>query len=367
MPEMPIYVVSPIWPTQAEPASGTFVKVCADGLADAGWSVDISAVGLSSRSGKAGKVERYARLCLGQLALTFRRRGIIYVHLPTWFAAFAWVPVLLRRMPVVVNLHGSDIHSRKLGAELAWPLTRRLIRRAKMVVVPSRTFAVMVREQVPSVELEVSASGGYLQSRFHPVDPRPLRAEFGFADEELVCGYVSRIVEGKGWRIFLDAISDLIERGIPARGLMIGAGSDAEALQKEIASRGLRDAVQYVGQVPQDAIKNFLGACDVFLFTSRISRVDTLGLAAIEAIASGLPVVALDTPLMREYVEPGLNGELAREYSGAAFGTAALISRRWASRDAESRQSIAATVASFRTEAVSADLSRKLAAHADRK
>lgn len=352
-----IYVVSPIWPTPSEPALGTFVKVISDGLAANGWDLDLAAVGRSSRDGHLAKLERYLRVCLGQLSLVFRQPGLVYIHVPTWFAAFAWPAVLLRAMPVAINLHGAETHSRKLGSRLAWPLTRRLIRRARVVIVPSETFARMVTAQVPGARLVVSASGGFTESRFHPMEPAPLRARLGFDTTDFVCGYVSRIVEGKGWRVFLDTIAALQARGVDARGFLIGSGSDAGRLGEEIAARGLQESVRYLGPIPQDQLKHYLGACDAFLFTSKIAKVDTLGLAAIEAAACGVPVMALDTPLMREYISPGVNGELAEAHTGDAFGDAVMRSRAWSSGSLADRQRVSASVARFCSTHVASSLS----------
>ncbi|WP_152662535.1 glycosyltransferase [Devosia soli] len=353
-----IYFVSPIYPTVAEPASGTFIQALAEGLKGEGWEVDLRAVGLSDRGGKFGKLERYIRLCLGSLALVFCKPGIVYVHLPTWFSIFLWPSRLRRSLPMAIHAHGSEIHGRNRLAQFFWPLTRPLFKRAERIVVPSATFAKAVLLATERDAEIVSPSGGFDEDLFDPEGPSA-RQKLNISDSAVVVGYASRIVESKGWRIFLDAFEDYARTNDGAVAIMIGIGRDAKTLEAEIRTRGLSEKVKYIGAVPRSEMALYFRAMSVFLFVSKIENTDTLGLVAVEAIACGTPTIALDRELTREYLAPGRNGVLVEAWTGHSFSQA-IDEARALARSEGGRSILAATVSAYNSRQAAQGLSERL-------
>jgi glycosyltransferase involved in cell wall biosynthesis len=354
-----IHLVSPIWPSSKKRSLGAFIKVIADTLENQGWTVTKRAVGHSEARGILEKVSRYGRMICGIIVLPFVKRGIVYVHLPTWFSFFLMLSHFVRPQPYVVNLHGSDIHARKRVAQLFWPITRRYIAHADLVIVPSQTFASAVMETIDTRRIIVSPSGGILTDRFHPTETATARSRLNLPADAIVLGFISRIVSGKGWQTFVDAIEILRRRGFDVRGIMLGEGPEEPSLRKEITLKDLGEVIEFRGAVYQSDLPDYYNSMDIFMFPSKISNVDSLGLVALEAMSCGTPVIALDAKLTREYVEPGHNGELSAAPDGASFAEAFLKLQKWHLNNAEQKRTIAATVSRYANHCVGIELSEE--------
>ena len=90
--------------------------------------------------------------------------------------------------------------------------------------------------------------------------------------------------------------------------LVVGGGPSRESLERRVQALGLGDRVLFSGMVPFDQVPNYLAAADAFSYAS---LADVQPLVTVEAMAAGLPVVAIDTPASRDVVVDGENGLLA--------------------------------------------------------
>lgn len=109
----------------------------------------------------------------------------------------------------------------------------------------------------------------------------------------------------KGHDVLLSAFAQVVRRVPDASLVLVGDGTLRGALVAQARSLGVQDAVQFEGAV--DDVWPLLAEADVFALASRY---EPLGLAALEAMAAGLPVIATKVDGLRMLVEPGVNGEL---------------------------------------------------------
>jgi glycosyltransferase involved in cell wall biosynthesis len=112
----------------------------------------------------------------------------------------------------------------------------------------------------------------------------------------------------KGHRHLLEAVTLLRAEGRHVQLLLVGERVNANvthALEAQIAREGLGDLVRLVGAV--EDIEPFLSAADIFVFPSLS---ESMGMALLEAMASGLPVVSTDVGGVAEAVEDGIQGLL---------------------------------------------------------
>lgn len=124
-------------------------------------------------------------------------------------------------------------------------------------------------------------------------------------DRAIVLGVASRLVPIKGLTYLLRALATL-RRELPHVRLEIaGSGTDAEQLQREAGVLGLGDAVSFVGW--QRDIWPWLARWDVFV---QPSLDEGFGMAALEAMGAGLPVVATRVGGLPELVDDGCTGYL---------------------------------------------------------
>lgn len=339
-----MYVISPMAPSKAMPFYGAFVPVISASLRANGIEVNDYAVVPATSWTIWSKIKRHLILAYRIIIVSLKRPDVVYIHSPAWFSVLL-VGLLPSRTKRVINIHGSEIHGRSTAANLFWPIARTLIRQADLVVSPSVAFIEKIVDAtgVDESRCFASPSGGFETAKF---------SYLAKTTDIPTIGYVSRIVKKKGWRLFL-AIYDELKVNYPnLRAVIIGDGHERPILEHELLMRADKNIVYY-GAQDQTSLREHYASMSVFVFTSEISGVDTLGLVSIEAQACGCPVVATDAAITREYIKPGKNGFLAPLGDVRAFALA--IEQVFLWKD-DRRRRIADEAQRFNTLAVGAAL-----------
>ena len=144
---------------------------------------------------------------------------------------------------------------------------------------------------------------------FQPVNQAQARAELGIREKRMIL-YVGRIEPLKGIDILLRAVP-MLEYGQDLRVLVVGGnpGNDAELdrLKSMTVELGIEDSVTFTGSVPQSTLPVYYSAADVFVLPSHS---ESFGLAPLEAMACGTPVVVSRVGGMKTFVNSGENGYL---------------------------------------------------------
>ncbi len=250
---------------------------------------------------------------------TAERLDVLHVHyaLPHATSAFLAAAVLGPRSPkVVVTLHGTDVTV--IGADPSYtPVTRLSVERADAVTVPSRFLGDAARAvlDLPSLAIEVIPNFVDCEHFVPPATRQPgsIRAlfeRFGDPGDDAVAVaptlvHVSNFRPVKRVHDVL-AVYERVNAVRPCRLLMIGDGPDRPAVEARVRSQGLEPRVRFLGR--QDDLVPLLQHCDVFLLPSES---ESFGVAALEAMACGVPVVASDVGGLPELVVPGEGGCLA--------------------------------------------------------
>jgi glycosyltransferase involved in cell wall biosynthesis len=132
---------------------------------------------------------------------------------------------------------------------------------------------------------------------------RAARAALGVGDGAWVVGSVGRLVPEKDFPLLVRAAAPLL--GPDARLVIVGDGAEAGAVRAEAAARGVAPFVVLPGA--RDDVPRYLAALDAFVLSS---RVEGLPLAALEAMAAGLPVVATAVGGLPGLISDGVTGFL---------------------------------------------------------
>lgn len=276
-----------------------------------------------------------------RLALLMRREGIDLVHpnirrdrLPAELAA------LLNRTPVVTSLHspgsarffrrhssGAPTRNRSRHALERW-LHRRTVRHVMAV-------SELIRDQW----LETCRSLDFPEdvSLVYPgVDPaefqiedeaavrQALRGELGLRAGQPVLLNVAHLRPRKGHRWLLAMMPEVLRRFPDAVLLVAGEGRERAALEEEIAERGLAHRVRLLGN--RHDVPRLLALADIFVFPSYElpGEGEAFGIAALEALAAGTPVVAFDLKPSDEFLEDGVTGRLVEPDSPQALADAVI-------------------------------------------
>ena len=228
-------------------------------------------------------------------------------------------------LPLVITEHASYV-----GRLLADPVTRRsyleAVAAARRVIAVSRTLAEELRTASPEIEKRLVVIPNVVAVEAFTAPP--LSARRG---DELV--FVGSLRPSKGIGVLLAAVACArVERpGITLR-LLGGAPDPATARRwrSEVARLGIADAVAFEGEADRAGVAAALARASVFVHPSPR---ETFGVAAAEALAAGVPVVACDSGGVTEILGPEPDRLGALVPAGDAPALAAAIVRTLDRRD----------------------------------
>lgn len=152
-----------------------------------------------------------------------------------------------------------------------------------------------------------------LEDRFFESDDTraaEIRREYGKGKKHLLVT-VSRLEREKNYGFLLRGIADVRRKmGDDFHVLIVGEGSQKGELKVRASLLGIQNIVTFVGNVPNDEVKHYLNAADLFLFASTS---ETQGIVLAEAFAAGTPVLAVRAVGTDDIIEDGVNGFLTEE------------------------------------------------------
>jgi glycogen(starch) synthase len=119
----------------------------------------------------------------------------------------------------------------------------------------------------------------------------------------------------------LRRVRALVPAAVPIRLEILGDGPDRGSIERFVAEHGMHDWVSLPGRVPRASLPDRYAAADVYLSPARL---ESFGIAALEARTAGLPVVAREGSGVGEFVRDGVNGYLARDDDAMAVALARL-------------------------------------------
>jgi glycosyltransferase involved in cell wall biosynthesis len=194
------------------------------------------------------------------------------------------------------------------GRPVVEPLNRWLTPITDAYVAVARGAAeYLVREEgLPRAKVHVIYNGVDLE-RFSGDGRAGARAELGIAPEAPVAVHVAQLRPEKGHDVLLDAAAIVAEKIPSVRFLLVGDGPLRATIEARVRELRLERSVTLLG-IRHD-VPRLLAAADVALLPSH-PRVETFPNSILEAMASGLPIVASRVGSLDEMVEHGVNGYL---------------------------------------------------------
>jgi N-acetyl-alpha-D-glucosaminyl L-malate synthase BshA len=208
-----------------------------------------------------------------------------------------------RYLPVITTLHGTDITL--VGADRSYlPITRYGIMQSDGVTAISHYLKEATKEIFHFDEIEVIPNF-ICQSDYarHPVDE--LRATLAPQGEPLLV-HVSNFRPVKRPVDCVEILARVLQKGINTRLVMVGDGSERTNVEHRARCLGVYDKCVFVGKQPK--IVDYLSGADVLLLPS---EQESFGLAALEAMACEVPVIASRVGGIPEVVTDGETGFLS--------------------------------------------------------
>jgi len=218
-----------------------------------------------------------------------RTADIVHLHMPDPMAAAAfWVA--RPNTPLVVHWH-SDVVRQRAALRFYEPLQNWLLRRADAIVATSPPYAAAsealfrLRSKVHVIPIGISDDRPASCS----VKAEALRARYG---RRRIVFALGRMTYYKGFDVLIDAASALSDDCVVLIG---GDGELFSDYRARIIERGLGDKVFMLGHVSDADLASHFEACDVFCMPSTV-RAEAYGVAMLEAMLMGKPIVATDIP-----------------------------------------------------------------------
>lgn len=193
--------------------------------------------------------------------------------------------------------------------------SRNFVRKAECIITPSKKTEkyLKYRCQVKNKPIYVIPTGIDIEpfnpANFTDEDRNALKKNLGIKETEKVILFIGRIGEEKSIDQLISTMPEVFRQLINVKFVIVGEGPARETLMEQTKKLGISDKVIFTGSVPWEKIALYYSIGDVFV---NASLTETQGLTFIEAMASGVPVVARYAPNLAEFIHSNENGLLIK-------------------------------------------------------
>lgn len=193
---------------------------------------------------------------------------------------------------------------------LSWVYQRNFMKRPHAVITPTKAIKTELQShRVRARRWEVVPTGVDCK-RFSPsVNGKEIRIRHGLEGKKVILT-VGRVSKEKNIELLMEGFARTSKRDGDLRLLIAGTGPARQEYTDMAKKMGISDRMVFAGFVPDADLASYYAAADAFAIASKF---ETQGIVALEAMASGKPVAAINSSALGEMIKEGVNGYLFEE------------------------------------------------------
>lgn len=281
---MKVLIVTNMYPHK-QSYSGIFVKRQVESLENIG--VEIIKVAKTTENQCA-----YVPFVLkSAFCSLFRDYDLVHAH---YGFHSAFLPAIIKRKPLVITFHGSDVLYEPLRNKFYCKLQRFVVSRANFLIAVSNDVKESLIKHLGAHPNKVSVITCGVDTRsFLPLEKEKKRTELGIPEDSKVILYVGKLNHGKG----VDLLLECAKRMQEAYFILIGEGKIRASYKN----------CRFVDPQPNHTLAKWYSAADVFLLPSRSEGTPVV---VLEALSCGIPVVASKVGGIPDLIKDGETGYL---------------------------------------------------------
>jgi glycosyltransferase involved in cell wall biosynthesis len=213
-------------------------------------------------------------------------------------------------IPYIVSLRGADVpgYSERFSFIYIFlkPIVKMIWKNSSAVVSNSQGLKELAIKSRAKQEMDVIYNGIDIEE-FKPVAVSTLQNDF-----RIIC--VSRITQRKGIKFLIEAVAKLSEKYPNVSLKIIGEGDEKKNLENFVMENKMEKFVKFLGLMPHNQLPKEYSNANVFVLPSLNEGMSN---TMLEALASGLPIIATDTGGTKELLNDGENGFIIKMKNSA--------------------------------------------------
>jgi L-malate glycosyltransferase len=207
--------------------------------------------------------------------------------------------------PVVITLWGSDKHITQIPI-LSKTIIRVLNTADAIVCENNNLKALLVSQGLDSKKINLIRNGVNLDI-FQPGNSMEARKKLGLKNDQLILLSIGSLNKNKNHALLINAFSEIVASKSPLHLYIIGEGEEQNRLKKQIKELELEQKITLIELLDHKSISEWMKAADIFILPSRNEGTPN---SLLEAMASGLPVIASQVGGVPELIQESIEGLL---------------------------------------------------------
>ncbi|CDT99992.1 putative Glycosyl transferase group 1 [Vibrio coralliirubri] len=226
---------------------------------------------------------------------------LVHAHYSSGNGIWAKLALFRSKTPFITSLYGAEVFEFPYKSIVHKLLLKFVVERANVVLSTSKVMALEYAKLFPKLPLPLVTPFGVDIEKFSPIRSSKTKEHF-------TIGLVKKLEDKYGVDILLRAISILrLEYNIDCVLRIVGGGTKRTILEELVRELDISDLVIFEGWLDNDQVPTFLSEIDLFVVPSRFQS-ESFGVAAVEAMSCGLPVIVSNVGGLPEVVEDGVSG-----------------------------------------------------------